>query len=139
MAVRPGEGSRCPCSTPSPNLKTGARRAVLPVLLTALALSGCAGWQSYQNPDAGTPLPRVLRLSLEGDSIVILQNPTLEGDSVYVGKDVENPDSTLRIPAQMVQRVEVPGHSVAVEVISGAVGLALGGALLVWLFGRIGI
>jgi hypothetical protein len=117
----------------------GARRPAVPILLTALALSGCAGWQSYRHPGGATPLPRVVRLSLQGDSIVILQDATLEGDSVYVGKDGENPDSTLRIPVQMVQDVEVPGHSDAVEVISGAVGLVLGGALLVWLFGLMGI
>ncbi len=117
----------------------GAHRAAIPVLLTALALSGCAGWQSYQHPDAADPLPRVLRLSLQGDSVVILRDAALEGDSVYVGKDGQPPDSTLRIPVHRVEGVEVPGDSYAVEVISSAVGLVLGGALLVWLFGALGV
>lgn len=110
-----------------------------PILLTALALSGCAGWHSYHRPDATTPLPSVLRLTLHGDSVVILQDAKLEGDSVYVGQDGEHRDATLRIPVHRVQEVEVHVESDAVEVISGAVGLVLGGALLVWLFGLIGI
>jgi len=117
----------------------GPRKVAMPILCTALALSGCAGWRSYQHPDTTTPLPGVLRLSLQGDSTVTLQGATLEGDSVYVGRDLQNPDSTLRIPVHRVVDVEVPGHSQAVEVISGAVGLVLGGALLVWLFGLAGI
>ena len=117
----------------------GASRAVLPALWTTLALSGCSGWQSYQRPDDTAPLPAVLRLNLQGDSVVILQDPALEGDSLYVGKSGETPDSTLRIPLHRVERVEVRRDSHAAEVISGAVGLFLGGALLVWLFGLLGI
>jgi hypothetical protein len=111
----------------------------MPILWTALALSGCAGWQSYQYPDTPTPLPGVVRLSLEGDSTLVLQDATIEGDSVFVGRDLQNPDSTLRIPVHRIVDVQVPGHSQAVEVIAGAVGLVLGGALLVWLFGLAGI
>ena len=117
----------------------GARAATLSILLTALALAGCAGWRSYQHPEAGAPLPAMLRLSLHGDSIVILHDPALEGDSVYVGRDGKTPGSTIRIPAQHVESVEVWVDSDAVEVVSGAVGLVLGGALLVWLFGLLGI
>jgi hypothetical protein len=116
----------------------GAGRAAIPILWTALAVSGCAGWRSYQPSDPAAPLPRVLRLSLQGDSIVILEDAVLEGDSVYVGMDGELPHATLRIPVHRVEGVEVPRDSDAVEVISGAVGLVLGGALLVWLFGLLG-
>lgn len=117
----------------------GARRVAVPILLTALALSGCGGWRSYQRPDDAAPLPGVLRLSLRGDSVVTLHDPALEGDSVYVGTDGAAPASTLRIPVHRVEGVEVPVESQAVEVLSGAAGLVLGGALLAWLFGQLGI